>query len=258
MLTVLALGIAACGGGDASPGGPPDGIVLTVTDEGGFVPLESLVGRLPRYVLQSDGTLYAPAPIAAIYPGPLVAPVTVGNVGASVVDEIRRLAEQVGLPSKDRIDDPGPGNVADATTTVFTYRDANGTHVLRVYALGIAGTDSKVADVASQMLSTLDRAASSMQGAGDYAPDRLEVWSVEGLALPDPALRRVRPWPLQTAPDALPEVRPGRRCTVISGPDAEETIATFLAADQATVWDLDGTPHSLIVRILLPGEPGCA
>lgn len=68
-LLAVTLVLSACGAGE--PGTmpsdvPPDDVILTVTDEGGFAPVELILGRHPRFVLQADGRLYTPGLVPAM------------------------------------------------------------------------------------------------------------------------------------------------------------------------------------------------
>jgi hypothetical protein len=260
-VTAVALLLAACGSGQ--PGTmptdfDPDDVILTVTDEGGFAPVEMVLGRHPRYVLQADGRLYAPGAITLIYPGPMLMPVFVGEVSESDMERIRQLIVDTGLPDIDRVEDTSAtSHVADATTTVITYFDGSDEHTLSVYALGIASERSEMAAAAADLVAALDRASANLTDVEEYRPTKLEIRTGPGLSLPDPEFRTVRPWPLAVAPDDLPETQFGWRCVVIEGPPARDLLELFGAANQATVWDHDGTETPLLARGLLPGEPGC-
>src|SRR5690606_23412297 len=112
--------------------------------EGGFVPVEFNLDRMPRYQLMADSTLFFQGPVPEIYPGPLMPNIQKTKVGESVMDDVRALVDELGLADIDeRIDDSGSELVADATTEFITYLDENGAHRLGVYALGLTeGTQS--------------------------------------------------------------------------------------------------------------------
>ncbi|MEX2654773.1 MAG: hypothetical protein WD532_07070 [Acidimicrobiia bacterium] len=259
---VAALLLSACGAGE--PGTTPtdtqsDDVILTVTDEGGFAPVELLLGRHPRFVLQADGRLYTPGVVAAIYPGPMLTPIFVGTVDEADMDEILRLVTEAGLGDIDgRVDDTtAAAHIADATTTVVTYFDGEKTHTASVYALGIALESSELAEDVMAVVEALDRAAANIDDAVEYRPTRVEIRTGNGLALPDPEYRTTKPWPLETAPDELPVGELGWRCVVVEGPPATDLLELFGEATQATVWDYQGTEIALIARGLVPGAPGC-
>ena len=76
-LVSAALVFTACGG---EPGltdtlklnDDPASLLLMVKDEGGFVPIEFVVGQGPRLVLLRDGTLIVSGPQIEIFPQPLL------------------------------------------------------------------------------------------------------------------------------------------------------------------------------------------
>jgi hypothetical protein len=257
-----ALALVACGAGDAGALPTevgPDDVILIVSDEGGFAPVEMLLGRHPRFVLQADGRLYTPGFVTAIYPGPLLTPIFVGTVSDETLAEILRLVRAAGLPEIERVEDTAAtSHVADAPTTVITYFDGTSEHTLSVYALGIASEESDTARAAASVVRALDRAAAELTDATEYLPSRIEIRSGDRTTLPDAEFRNPRPWPLALAPDELPEAAHGWRCVVVEGRAATELLDVFGAANQATTWEHVGTEHTLLARGLMPGEPGCA
>jgi len=256
-LVVPAVVAAACAVPSAGTGTVPPGTpILTVTAEGGFAPVVYLLNRGPRYVLMADGRLFAAGPSPAIHPGPMVPPYVVARVDAETMGEIRAAVEEIGFPRFDELrDTEAADRVADATTEVVTYRDAAGSHVFAVYALGIGDqTDPRVTRLAD-LLALLDDAAS-----GDAEPmvvDRLVVHVVAGS--PDPEFPDVRPWPLPRRPDELTvDSATGWACAVYDGEDATALLAVFSPATRATVWQLGGSTYRILARPLLPGETGCS
>ncbi|MFP5331293.1 MAG: hypothetical protein ACLGHX_02860 [Acidimicrobiia bacterium] len=261
-LVVLAVLVAACGSGE--PGTmptvyDPDDVVLTISEEGGFAPVETILGRQPRYVLQADGRLYMPGAIPMIYPGPMLMPVFVGTVDEAAMDRILTAIGDTGLGEiEGRVDDTtASDHVADATTTVITYFDGEAEHTLAVYALGIAVESSDLADAAAAVVDAVDQAAATVENPVEFRSSRVEIRTGETMSLPDPEFRNTRPWPLETAPDELPAGEYGSRCVVVEGPPATDLLEIFGEANQATVWEYEGTEYPLIARGLLPGEPGC-
>lgn len=262
-LLALTLILAACGSGE--PGTmpsdyDPDDVVLTISEEGGFAPVEMLLGRHPRYVLQADGRLYSPGAIPMIYPGPMLTPIFVGQVDDAAMQEILRLVEAAGLPDIDgRLDDDAATQmVADATTTVITYFDGSVEHTLAVYALGIALESSEQAQAAADLVDAVDRTNAGLTELVEYRPTKVEIRTGEGMALPDPEFRNTRPWPLDVAPADMADGEYGWRCVVVEGPPATDLLELFGDANQATVWVHDGVEYPLIARGLTPGETGCA
>lgn len=263
-ITILLVGAllpAACGtGGTAAPvDADPDGVILMVTDEGGFAPVEVVFGRHPRYVVQADRRVYSPGAVPAIYPGPMLTPIWVGTLDDATMQRISQLIDRSGLPGYERHDDTSATNtVADATTTVITYFDGTARHVLSVYALGIADNSSPEVAAAADLIAELDVAVAGLTNATEYRPTKVEIRTGEQFGLPDPEFRTTLPWPLDSAPSDLPETEFGFRCAVVEGPPAIDLLEVFAAANQATVWEFEGVEYPLLARGLMPGETGCA
>lgn len=155
----LALLLTACGAGDAgtattTPDGTPNttvppleepeatvGVVLTISDEGGFVPVEWSLKRIPRYVIMSDGKVYYQGPVTLEYPGRALPNVQTGIISEEDLAEIMALIDESGLNEvTDERNDKGMLNIADAPDTVFVYTDDEGVeHRFSVYALGFEG-----------------------------------------------------------------------------------------------------------------------
>jgi hypothetical protein len=240
--------------------GDPDRLVLQITDEGGFAPIELIVNRLPRFSVYADGTLLAPAPVPAIYPGPMLLPLQSVPLSDADLVALMEAIEAFGLPGIDRdIDDILNGLVADATTTIATFIDGDGAeHVYGAYALGLIGDEPppERTQKLGELVELLDGFLANPGGVA-FEPDRIQVWINETPDV-DPDFSQTVTWPLDITPaDFEPEGDFQLGCHVLAGDPAQAAIAAFNAANQATVWDFEGTEYQLIVRILLPSEPGC-
>jgi hypothetical protein len=265
LLTVLVIVVAACAGDDGSATTTPSGdsettgdVLLMVTSEGGFVPAEFNLERMPRHVLTEDGTLYYQGPVPAIFPGPLLPNVQVTSVDAATLDEIMLLVEELGLPEIDeRIDDSAADMVADATTEVITYFDENGSHRLGIYALGLTEVGSSTDRIlAAELIEVLDAAAAENPSRA-YQPERLQVAAGPAIQFDEPA-RTVEPWPLDVAFTDMPEWALDWRCIeIIEATEVAELFAIFSDANQATLWDTGEEEVSMKARPLLPGELAC-
>lgn len=274
LVVVLALALAACGGDDATDStvstsdstpttddAPREvdssDVLLTVTSEGGFVPVEFNLDRMPRYVLLADGTLIYQGPVPAIFPGPLLPNVQVTEATATQMDEIRQLVEEMGLPEIDEfIDDSNAEMVADATTEFITYYDDNGTHRLGIYALGITeGGGSTERILASELIEVLGEVVATGESR-PYSTERLQVAAGPALEFED-AGGRVEPWPLEVDFSEMTEWAMGWRCVEIEGAEVGELLEVFADANQATRWDTSDEELTIKARPLLPGEDAC-
>lgn len=262
VLVVAAL-VAACGGSESSEttgptsGSDPDEVVVTVTSEGGFVPVEFNLERMPRYVLTSGRNLYFQGEVPAVFPGPLLPNVQVATVDDDTYAEVLELVEALGLPEIDeRIDDSGAEMVADASTEVITYHDENGTHRLGFYALGmVEGTGSTDRLLAAELLQALESAAREGEST-DFSPDRIQVAAGPAVRFEE-AASEVEPWPLEVGYDDMDEWGAGWRCVEVSGDTVAGLWETFADATQATLWDTGSQEVSIRTLPLVPGQVAC-
>lgn len=262
---VVAVLVAACGGAesgettnpDTTAVADPDQVVLTVASEGGFVPVESNLDRMPRYVLTSGGDLYFQGAVPAVFPGPLLPNVQVTTIDDGTRDELLELVEALGLPEIDeRIDDTGAEMIADASTEVITYHDENGTHRLGFYALGIVeGTGSTDRLLAAELLQAFDAAARQGESTA-FLPDRIQVAAGPAIQFEE-AASGVEPWPLEVGFDDMNEWGAGWRCVEVSGDPVDELWEKFTDATQATLWDTGSEEVSIRTLPLVPGEVAC-
>ena len=262
LLVATTLALSACGTGEGG-GGPdlpedPSAPVIQITSEGGFAPVDMILGRGPGYTLLSDGRLIYEGPTIAIFPGPLVPNYQVTTIDDQQMQLVLDLVDQMGLPEMDRkVDDSAASRVADATTEVITYWDTNGEHVYAVYALGI-DLDQDPAPATAAFAELLGLMGDLISGeAVPYEPDRVRI--VAGPGYVNEEFEDIRAWPLGSEGmsdwDSLPN---GWMCQVFD----PGVLAEFIDATQVTVWespntDLMPAPVKLLVRPLHPGEPDC-
>jgi hypothetical protein len=279
LILTVALIVAACGGAGVGANGDdtdtttttvplagPDDVypMLTIEDVDGFIPVQFNLKRIPRYVLMSDGTLYTQAPITAQFPGPAVVPVQVGTVDQTMLDEIMAAIGTAGLDTiGDEANTAASARVADASTTVFRYTDAEGAeHRYAIYAMGMSDIDygdDRVA-AAETLLGLVDGAAGAVTEAELWTPSAVEVFvSPEGLGY-DEQFANTLDYPLaETFEDmSTASETAGFRCTTLEGSAATDLLDTMSGANEATTFVTpSGDEYSLIVRPLLPGREGC-
>lgn len=261
MLVTVALALSACGiGDDAGVDLPedPDAPLIQITSEGGFAPVDMVLGRGPRYTLLSDGRLIYEGPTIAIFPGPLVPNYQMARIDDGQMQMVLDLIDRMGLPDVDRaVDDSAASRVADATTEVITYWDANGEHTYAVYALGIDldQTPEPATQAFAEMLDLMGELVSGESAT--YEPDRVRI--VAGPGSINEEFEDVRPWPLQNEDLSTWDPLPNEwRCQIFEPGILDE----FMDASQVTVWEspdpaVFASPIKLLVRPLHPGEPDC-
>lgn len=275
LLLALALVSAACGDSDDGAGAtttstttttsapttttPPDGnaeLVLQITDEGGFVPVEYNLTRLPRYSVYSDGSLYYQGPVVAIYPGPLLPNIQVGRMTADDYADVIAQIERLGLPGIDEeINDNAGAGVADASTVIATYFDDAGTHRYGVYALGMGDMSDPKVEELSNLVLLLDQIAADVPTEA-YEPTAFKVW-VSNTPFIDPQLGVEEPWAFDFDPTSVTIESFGFGCTEIEGAAAAAALETFAAAHAQTFWVHEGSAWTVLPVPILPGAEGC-
>lgn len=259
LFVAAAMALTACGA--ANDEGLPektDDPLLQVRSEGGFAPVEMILGRGPTYTLLANGQLIHEGPVAAIYPGPLLPNTLVLEIDDNDMQRVLDLVGEIGLPDmEDERDEENGQNVADATTEVVTFWDENGTHTYSVYALGIDPNPANRSTRAFQELIDLLGELTASYEASPYDGDRAQV--VAGVGFADPDFPDVREWPLEETDFSDWEILPNQWMCQIQDPDV---LPLFTDATQATQWThpdpmMDAPPFTLLVRPLHPGEPDC-
>lgn len=247
----------------AAPAAPDDAPVIRVRSEGGFVPADRLVGRIPRVSVYADGRLIIEGPQIAIYPGPALPNLQVVQLGQAKVDQLVEQAVAAGVGSGADLGRPG---VADVPTTVIEVRTGKGVKTVSVEALNEAMPDdpqlsqpqrqarAKLAAYVEQ-LTDLSQAASQ-----PYRPATLAVLTMPYVKptddLPEPPAAVAWPGPALPGEPMAEGLEMG--CVSVTGAELDKVLAAADKANQNTPWTSGNTQYSLTFRPLLPDETGCA
>lgn len=253
---VMAMTVASCGAGDESVGVDPDAPIIQITSEGGFVPVEFALGQGPRYTVLGDGTVIFAGITTLEFPGRLIPPYMAAQLNDGQLNALLAMVDDIGLPDFEaERDDSALDFVADASTEVIRFWDAEGEHTYSVYALGIEEDPSERNAAFSELISTLDQFTAQAPGEV-YQPDRVRV--VAGPGVENPDFPDLRPWPLDEEWDEWQALANEWQCRVFDA----DVLTTFEDATQVTTWEVpdggfDFAPATLLVRPLHPGEPDC-
>ena len=283
----IAVLVAACAGTAATatpttpstPSGSPSAspaaaaaLLLKVTSEGGFINPAANLTALPAVAVYTDGRILTPGPVDAMFPGPLVMPVVVRDVGPDGAAAILAAIQAVGL------DEPATGDggiAADSGTNVFTVIVDGVTTTSRFAGGGRPGQPG--GPVASgdaervAALALLDRLLDPGESWGAtasvdtiYKPVGYRVFVAPGAPdSGDPNLTRPSvAWPLPTTlaefgvaanPDrGIAGLRQG----ALLGGDAVLLAPLLEKATSITPFTSAGSPYTLSVRALYPDELG--
>ena len=268
-ILTLALLAAACGADDGSdtttqpPGttAPPEGparMLLMVSNEGGFLPLEVALNQSPSFTLLTDGMLIFRGAIPAIFPGPLLPNLQQVKLTADQMNDVRVLIDAIGLPDiTDYVNNDANSFVADASSTVAIYVDDDGvTHRMSVYALGLQEDMPDELANLSLLAEKLDSFSYEGPAGEPYNADTVIVRVLEGGNF-GAEFEDVRPWEFAFEPGEVPIQMPDIPCHVLEGDSADAVLALLAGATQVTQWEHTNGTFTVLGRGLLPGETGC-
>jgi hypothetical protein len=268
LLSACARGTDGASAAPADEAGAPaaaagDGLVLRVKSEGGFVPAERLVGRIPRISIYADGRVISEGPQIAIYPGPALPNLQVQQLDPAKVDQLVGAALAAGVGSGTDLGKPG---VADAPTTVIEVRTTKGVKTVSAEALNEAAPDDTyLTEPQKQARAKLAAFVEQLSDLGAAASQPYQAQTLAALAMPYvkptddlPAQPAAIAW---TGP-ALPgeSMAEGLKmgCVTVTGAQLDTVLAAAAKANQNTPWTSGGKQYSLTFRPLLPDETGCA
>lgn len=263
VMMLMGLVVGACGSDTVDepeptvPNGTDGGVILEISDEGGFVPVEFNLSRVPRFTVFADGTVVMPRGGQFSFPGPALSPLVRTELDPGTLADLLTFVDDLGLADIESVDINNATNVADASTTVVRYFDGSGEHRISIYALGFDGTSSDARPaIVESMISRLDQATSG-DDAEPYDAERMIVFAQVAQGLDPQQLTQAGPWPFDfDQSDSTSEVA-GFWCLTVDGDEASAVAAVLDDVDTMTTWELDGAAHRVIGRPLLPHQDGC-
>ncbi len=289
-MAILALGIAGCAASSPSASGtgsPPSAgspslvvspspssstgsatLLLKVTSEGGFINPAANLAALPSVTVYTDGRILTPGPVDAIYPGPLLPPVTVRDVGAAGAAAILAAIREAGL---DKPASGAPGIPGDSGTNVFTVVVDDATTISR-FSGGQPGQPggpvASPGDERTAAMALLGRLVDPAETWGGpaaqetaYVPTGYLIFVAPGRPASDPqASQSPVAWPLATplaefgTPTAADRGIAGLRQGTVLGTDAAVVGPILQRVTALTAFTSGGSEFTLSVRPLLPDE----
>ncbi|HEX5165546.1 MAG TPA: hypothetical protein VFV93_09135, partial [Thermomicrobiales bacterium] len=136
-----------------------DDVIIRIEDVGGFVMQQSLITRLPSFILFGNGCYVVQGPQIEIYPAPALPNLQETCLSEEGVQQILAKAKAAGLLDGDA--EYGNNMIADATTTVFTVTAGGKTSVVRAYALGM-DTDANDPNMSDEQREAREKLVSFM------------------------------------------------------------------------------------------------
>jgi hypothetical protein len=262
-LLALSMFVASCGSdsGDdetvdtTNPSGQEDGVVIEISNEGGFMPVEFSLLQTPSFTVFSDGSVVAPTGDQFGFPGPAFTPLGRFELEDQEFADLLAFIDDLEIAAVDNLDINDAPNVADASTTVLRYWDDAGEHRISIYALGIDSPDARGAIIES-MVGLLDRATRASEPQ-TYEPERVVVFTQVAENFDRAAVTSGGEWPLTVTPDEMAANVASYACATISGGDATAAADALTGSNSMTLWDLDGAEYQILARPLLPQQDGC-
>jgi hypothetical protein len=246
-------------------------LVLKVATEGGFINPSANLAALPVVAVYADGRIMTPGPTDAIYPGALLPPVAVRDVGPVGAAAIVTAVKDAGL---DKAAAAGPGIPGDSGTDLFTVV-IDGVTTTSRYAGGgqpgnpggpVASGDAARAAAFALLDRLLDPAetwGAPAAQASTYAPTAFRIFVAPGAPSAEPTVSQSpAAWPLATplAGFGIPAVPDrgiaGLRQGAVLGADAALLAPVLERATTLTAFTSGGAAYTLYVRPLLPDEIG--
>jgi hypothetical protein len=239
------------------PTGPTD-IVLRVGEEGGFMMMETVMARVPRFTLYGDGRVIisAPAESAKAAPGNGL-PAEVLRETRLTEDEVQAVLRSALVEGKVGIaKEAFPVMVMDVPTTVIELQAGGVAKRIEVAGLGMDPPPGPDAAVLTALAELVERLVAIPTDADYAAPASVAV-----LAQTEPApgtATRVWPWP-DTAPRAFIQPPPddpfGFTSHLLTAAESEAIgTAPGGAAGPFTYDSPDGKSYVVVVRPALPEE----
>jgi hypothetical protein len=276
---VLTLLLAACAetlvdpgdGGGIDHSTSPDHVLVRLSYEGGYVPVEWTYTNFPFYSLLGDGTLVLPGAQIELYPGPALPAMSSRHVDEAGIQAILEEAIAAVEDVPDDLNDLGYMSIADASTTVITVSAGGVDRTIRAYALGeLTERPDGMAEREYEARLRLQELVAKLTGSSDWLPEgslgpegayqasaaRLFVGAYRPVE--DLAQEPVR-WPLSGGlADFGDPAAPGDyRCGVLDGADWDAVHQAAISANTLTPWADAGERYSILFRPLLPDETGC-
>jgi hypothetical protein len=227
----------------------PDDVVVKISYEGGFVPIEYAFRNLPALLVSGDGRSFQPGPMIEIYPGPLLTPVNVSTASEAGIQDLLTLADEHGLLAD--VEYTNPTNIADAATTVVVISADGNTYRHEAYALGIGDeTDLARASLAEFVqLATGDWLYGNPEVGGEqpFSPETYLILAMDAPQDTGDIPPTLVDWPA----DASVRLADARNCAAVP---ASEVGELFANATQLTYFVDAGVTYQVSVKPQLPGD----
>jgi hypothetical protein len=250
-------------GTGASPGSPSGtGFYLRAWQTQALAPQDTF-SWLPVVTISDGRLIDGRVAVPAIYPGPLwigpsARPISTTGV-ASIVAEARSLGL---LGAKSDFTDNAPAGGVTGHVQVIVdgaTHDLTGPVSLPDGVSAAPGTAAAFESFWQKVTDTSGWLDNELGAATSYEPTRLAVLTIPPVEASAGIAPNETAWPLSTPFASFGAVYGGTsgRCMVVSGADLARLVPVVKQSNQLTRFvDSSGVKNSLVVRVLVPGEPG--
>jgi hypothetical protein len=247
-----------------SPAAPSGGFYLRVWQTQALAP-QSTFAWLPSVTVAGGQLIDGRVAVPAIYPGPLWIDPAVRSISAAGIDSIVAEVRTAGLLGTKR--DFTDGALAGAVTGHIQIVVSGITYDLTgpvstpdsTAAPAAPGTAAAFEALWQKLGDPTGWLAAALGPTAPYEPARLAVLAIP----PTAASAGINPsettWPLATSFASFGSAfgSTGSRCAVVAGADLAKLIPVVRQSNQLTRFvDDQGVKDSLLVRVLVPDEPG--
>jgi len=275
---VLLLALVACadapvdpGDGGIDHGTARDQVLVRVSFEGGFTPIEWTYTNFPTFSLYGDGTLVLPGAQIELYPGPALPAISSRQVEEPGIQAILAEALDAIADVPANLDDLGFMGIADAPTTVISVTADGVSRTIRAYALselterpdGMPEEEYRARLRLQQLVTKLGTLeawlpAGSLGHEAGYEASAARLF-VGPYRRVDDLPQESIPWPLEGDLAVFGDVANGSnmRCGVVQGESWAAVHEAASRANELTPWTDAGDRFSILFRPLLPDEAGC-
>jgi len=275
-LPILTVAFVACGNDDAAPveTSPPsttapastlpptsvgglayttgaDDVVIQVSYEGGFVPLEAQFATTPTALVTGDGRYITTGPTTLEFPGALLPNLRQQTITPAGIEQLLAEADELGLLAA--VEYARPDNIADAPDTVVTITTGGETYEHAAYALGLEPETDPARVALADFVATMTDPAGTIgdqlgpDAAYEPAAYVIRAEAVDLATMTFEVEPTVEPWPAD-APVRLADVG---ECAEIA---AEAVAALFADANQLTFFEDGGVTYQVLAVQQYPGR----
>jgi len=247
---------------EGTPLPPPSSVVLSIVSEGGFVPVERALGRLPTMVVYEDGTIVQPGPVPEIYPGSLLKPLEAGRLAESELATLFQEIREARVFNPDA--DFGFPGVTDLDSTTIEVVLDGARRLATAYALYEEFADDPAltpdqTDARAELMSIVSAAFAAAASVTEWTEPGvgdIVVWTLPYFAPQDIDAGPEIKWPLET--DAI-SVDPTleRGCVELSGAAARMVLQAARPATQLSPWMIGTEQYSVVIRPRLLEQDRC-